>query len=310
MHVYTPIFAVMVTWPEWLDRDLYPFAAHRFAADGGEMHYVDEGEGPPVVFVHGNPTWSFQFRTAIRELSPTHRCVAPDHLGFGLSDKPAGWSYRPTEHAANFARFMADLDLTGVTLVVGDWGGPIGLSWALDHPERVRHIVITNTWFWSVRGDLYYWGFSTLMGGPVGRFLIRRRNAFARDVLRAAFADKTKLTPQIHEHYLAPLADPGQRTGTWVLPRHIMASSGWLSGLWRRRSVLAGIPMSVLWGTEDIAFRDKELRRWAAAFPHASVDRLPVGHFIAEEDPQALIDVIRAGGDEPSHRLEDTPPRI
>jgi haloalkane dehalogenase len=103
------------------------------------------------VFVYGNPTWSFQFRTPIRELSPTHRCLAPDHLGFGLSDKPTGWSYLPADHAANFARLMERLDLRDVTLVVGDWGGPIGLSWALDHPDRVRHLVVTNTWLWAAR---------------------------------------------------------------------------------------------------------------------------------------------------------------
>jgi haloalkane dehalogenase len=181
--------------PPWLDRTEYPFALHTFQVPAGRLNYVDEGQGPPLVFVHGNPSWSFEFRHVIKQLSATRRCIAVDHLGFGLSDKPADFSYLPVDQAKNFSLFMESLDLHDVTLVVGDWGGPIGLSYALEHPERIRSLVITNTWLWSVKSDWYYQGFSGFMGGPIGRHLIRTRNFFADQVVKACFPDKRALTP-------------------------------------------------------------------------------------------------------------------
>jgi haloalkane dehalogenase len=258
------------------------------------MHFLDEGHGRPVVFVHGNPTWSFQFRKVIKELRQTHRCIAPDHLGFGLSDKPEGFSYLPVDQARNFAAFMETLDLTDVTLVVGDWGGPIGLSWALAQPERVSSVVITNTWLWSVRSDWYYQAFGGFVGGPIGRQLIQRRNLFAATILPAGFGDRSRLTPEIHRHYLAPLATGADRRGCWVLPGQIVGSSDWLSSLWSRREALARKRLVIAWGMKDIAFRAKELRRWQEAFPAARVVEYPdCGHYVAEEQPLALAQEIR-----------------
>jgi haloalkane dehalogenase len=190
------------------------------------MHYVDEGEGAPIVFVHGNPSWSFQYRKVIKALSVDHRCLAPDLIGFGLSDKPGDWSYLPADHAIILESFLESLDLNKMTMVVGDWGGPIGLSYAINHPDRIENIVITNTWLWSVKSDWYYLGFSKFVGGPIGRFLIKRRNFFARDVLRAAFGDKKKLTREIHEHYLFPLRRNAEEAGSFQR-RSSAPRSGW-----------------------------------------------------------------------------------
>lgn len=280
--------------PAWLDRSLYPFAPHWFDAPAGRMHYVDEGAGRPLVMVHGNPTWSFQYRHVISALAGERRCIAPDHLGFGLSDKPVGYSYLPKDQAAGLAAFLAALDLRDVTLVVGDWGGPLALSWALDHPDRVSAIVITNTWMWSVRNDWYYQGFSRFMGGPIGSRLIRRRNFFAGDFLKRVYADRSRLTPDIHRHYLAPLGTPDERAGSAIFPREIIGSSDWLASLWDRRAALGGIPAALVWGTEDLAFRDKELERWRTQFPSAATVRLPdCGHYVAEEKPDQLVEAIR-----------------
>ncbi|MGB8295516.1 MAG: alpha/beta fold hydrolase [Polyangia bacterium] len=212
----------------WLDRSEYPFASRFFETPVGRMHYVDEGAGPPVVFVHGNPSWSFEYRKVIKRLAGSRRCIAPDHIGFGLSDKPSDWSYLPSEHAVHFADFMESLNLRRVTLVVGDWGGPIGLSYALAHPDRIAGVVVTNTWMWPVQWDWYYQAFSKFVGGPLGRRLIRKRNFFARTILRATFGDKTRLTPEIHRHYLMPLEIPQERKGCWVFPREIIGSTAWL----------------------------------------------------------------------------------
>lgn len=272
---------------------MYPFESHWFRTSAGSMHYLDEGAGRPIVFVHGNPTWSFQFRNVIRHLAPTRRCIAPDHVGFGLSDKPTDFSYLPVDQARNFAAFLDSLDLHDVTLVVGDWGGPIGLSWALDNPDRVRSLVITNTWLWSVKDDWYYRAFSGFMGGPIGRQLIRRRNFFASSVMKRAYGDKARLTPAIHDQYLSALATPDERKGSWVFPGQIIGSSDWLASLWERKGALESTRMLVAWGMKDIAFREKELNVWSAAFPFAKVVRYAdTGHFVAEEQPDSLAEQI------------------
>jgi haloalkane dehalogenase len=278
---------------EWLDREAYPFSPHQLSLGMGNLHYVDEGSGPPIVMVHGNPTWSFLYRHLIRRLSGTYRCIAPDHIGFGLSDKPPDWSYRPQDHASNLAHLMDDLEVEGITLIVQDWGGPIGLSYALDHPRKVSSLVILNTWMWPVNRDPYYLAFSGFVGGPVGRVLIRRANLFARTIMRQAYGDKRRLTKRIHQQYLSPLRTPDDRRGCARLPGEILRSTPWLRDLWARRHVLRGVPALIAWGMKDIAFREKELRVWTDALPEAEVLALEdVGHYVQEEAPDRLGEAV------------------
>jgi len=281
--------------PGWLNTDEYPFQPHFFKTPAGEMHYVDEGSGKPIVFVHGNPSWSFQFRKAISSLSHDHRCIAPDHIGFGLSDKPAGWSYLPEDHAHNLEGFLESMHLEDITLVVGDWGGPIGLAYAIAHPEKVSGLVITNTWMWPVNRDWYYIAFSSFMGGPLGRWLIRRYNFFARVMLKMIFGDRKKLTPEIHRNYLSPLSEPAQRKGCWTLPRQIIASTDWLERLWDKCHLLQDKDVLLAWGMKDIAFREKELNTWLDALQPQSVILLEdVGHYPQDEAPEVLAEVLLA----------------
>jgi len=279
----------------WVDRTAYPFGPHFFEMPAGRLHYVDEGEGSPVVMVHGNPTWSFLYRDLIKRLSAEHRCVAIDHLGFGLSDKPRGWSYLPQDHAANLAALIDALQLKDITLVVQDWGGPIGLSYAVAHPEQVARIVLMNTWAWPVNRDPYYIAFSGFMGGPIGRTLIRRYNFFAGTMMRRLFGDRSKLTASAHAQYLRALPTRADREGCLVLPKQIVAATPWLGRLWSGMPALAGKPVLIVWGMKDIAFREKELRRWEAVFPEARIVRLAgVGHFVQEEAPEELARAVGA----------------
>lgn len=281
--------------PAWLDRTRYPFAAQYLDLPAGRMHYVDEGDGPAVVMVHGNPTWSFLYRHLIRHLRPRYCCVAPDLLGFGLSDKPPDWSYQPQEHAANLAALIEHLGLSDLTLVVHDWGGPIGLSYAIEHPERVRRLVILNTWMWPLRSEPYYRAFSGLVGGPVGRFLTRRFNFFARVVMKKVYGDEARLTEAIHQHYLRPLGTPAERIGSAVFPKQMVACSAWLESLWARRSRLDPMPKMFVWGMKDVGFRSKELAQWTQSFPDARIVRLAdVGHYVQEEAPDRLNEAIDA----------------
>lgn len=277
----------------WIDRKEYPFESRYFEVSAGKLHYVDEGAGDPIVMVHGNPTWSFLYRDLIKRLKPNYRCIALDHLGFGLSDKPSDWSYLPEDHASNFSALIDGLELSKVTLVLQDWGGPIGLSYAVDHPDKIARIILTNTWAWPVNRDLHYIGFSSFMGGPVGRMLIRRYNFFAQVILRKAFGDESKLSKEAHTHYLRPLEAPEDRKGCMVFPKQIVASTPWLEQIWSGMSALNGKPKLFVWGMKDVAFRDKELKRWEQTFPEAQSVRLDtVGHFVPEEAPSELANVV------------------
>ena len=280
--------------PAWLDEKEYPFKDHYFKTPYGDMHYVDEGSGDPIVFVPGNPSWSFEAREMIKSLSGEYRCIAVDHIGFGLSDKPFDFSYLPEDHARNLNTLLDSLDLQNITMVVGDWGGPIGLSYAINHPGRIKSAVITNTWLWSVKDDWYYAAYSSFVGGPIGRWLIRNRNFFAKNVVQMAFGDKSKLTPHIHKHYLEQFPTPEDRKGNWVFPAQVTGASDWLETLWNKRSVLNDKVKVIAWGGKDIAFREKELQTWIKAFPTATVMRFPnSGHFIPEENPLELAEAIR-----------------
>lgn len=274
---------------DWIDREAYPYDSHYLELDMGRMHYVDEGSGEPVVMVHGNPTWSFLYRHLIRQLAPTHHCVAMDHIGFGLSDKPTSWNYNPAGHARNLEALIQSLDLTDITLVVQDWGGPLGLSYAINHPEKVKRLVIMNTWMWPVNNDWYYVAFSKFTGGLLGRFLIRHFNFFARVVMPQSYGDKARLTTRIHQHYLKPLTVPEERKGCWVFPGQITGAKTWLESLWSRRSILTEKQALIVWGMKDIAFREKELNTWIEALPGAQVLRLEdVGHYVQEEATDRL----------------------
>ncbi|MCU0611799.1 MAG: alpha/beta fold hydrolase, partial [Candidatus Eisenbacteria bacterium] len=255
--------------PDWINRVEFPFESHHFAVPAGRLHYVDEGSGQPVVMVHGNPTWSFLYRHLIKRLRPQYRCVAADHLGFGLSDKPKGWTYLPEDHAANLAALIEGLGLKRITLVMQDWGGPIGLSYAVAHPANVSRIVLMNTWAWPVNCDPYYVAFSSFVGGRIGRSLIRRHNFFAKTIMPLTFGDRHTLSVAVHAHYLRPLHAPEDRTGCLVFPRQILEATPWLSRLWDGISTLRGTPTLIVWGMKDIAFRKKELRRWEGVFPEA-----------------------------------------
>lgn len=280
--------------PDWLDPSLYPFAPQFLHTDAGRMHYVDEGSGTPVVLLHGNPTWSFLYRDLIRALTPDYRCVAPDYIGFGRSDKPADATYAPSAHAARVEALITHLGLQDITLVMHDWGGPIGLSYALRHSDRVQRIVIANSWMWPLRDDAWVSLFSRLAGSTLGRTLITRYNAFARVVLPLAFADRSRLSERAFRHYVAPLATASDRVGSWVFPRALVGATEWLGALWRRRTTIDDLPMLIVWGLRDPAFRMRHLQRWMDAFPHAQVHPLPdVGHYVPEEAAGAFTRFVR-----------------
>jgi haloalkane dehalogenase len=280
---------------DWLDRGEYPFTSHTLSLPAGRMHYLDGGEGPPILMVHGTPDWSFSFRHLVKGLSPAYRCIVPDNLGFGLSEKPSDYSYRPQEQAANLRRLIQHLGLKEITFVLHDFGGPIGLDTVLEHPENVRALVLMNTWMWSLQGDPHFELFRRLMGNPLGRFLYLRLNFSARVIMKHAFGDRSKLPRRVHEQYLRPLSTPEDRAATWAYAQAVLGESAWYDTLWQRRERLREIPTLLLWGMRDVAFREKELLRLESVFARARTVRFPdAGHFPQEEKPDEVLAEIRA----------------
>ena len=282
--------------PDWVSEELYPFKSRFFAAPPDHrMHYLDEGAGAPLVFVHGNPAWSFEFRHPIRELRSEFRCIAPDHVGFGLSSRSARREdHHPRSHAQRFAALLDHLDLRDITLFMNDWGGPIGLDFARRHPERIRRLVIANSWCWPVGDDFHFRSFSFLMSCRIGQYLIRHRNMFVNKVMPKAVGDRSILTPEVMAHYRNAQPAPAARAANAALPGYITGASDWLRSIWDDRAAFADKPALLLWGLKDIAFRRKELERWKSALPNHELREFEdCGHFLAEEAPDRVVAALR-----------------
>jgi haloalkane dehalogenase len=285
------------TQPQWLDRTHYPFESRYDQDRDGRIHYIDEGEGDVLLFVHGTPTWSFLYRHLISHLRDHYRCVAVDHLGFGLSEKPREAPYHPRDHAARLGRLVDHLDLTDVTLIVHDFGGPIGLGWAFQQPERVSRLVAFNTWLWSLSDDRSVSRLAGFVRSFLGRWLYTWFNVSPRLLLPAALADKETLSDEVHRHYIRPFPTRESRYGPWKLGCALDAE--WYDALWDQRDAMQAWKTLLIWGTEDPTFDLSYLERLQEAVPDAQSHRLEgVGHFAQEEAPQQVCQLLEAWFDE------------
>lgn len=282
--------------PDWVSDALFPFDSKFFPAGSDrQMHYVDEGTGPPIVMVHGNPSWSFEFRHLIAGLRGTCRCIAMDHIGFGLSSRsPHREDHHPRAHARNLTALLESLDVRDVTLFLTDWGGPIGLEFARQHPDRVSGLVITNSWSWPVARDFHFISFSRVMSSRLGQYLITRHNIFVNKVMPVAVGNKAVLTSEVMEHY-RKAQPPGERAANAALPGHIVGATDWLREIWNDRAKFSDKPALIFWGMKDIAFREKELNAWKEALSDVEVHVFEdCGHFLAEEAPERIMPPLEA----------------
>jgi haloalkane dehalogenase len=278
--------------PDWIPAELYPFESHRKEIEGASVHYVDEGSGPPLLMLHGNPTWSFLYRELVKGLSDAHRCIAIDYPGFGLSRVAPGYGYTPAEHAAIVERLIEMLDLRDVTMMVQDWGGPIGFAAATRQPERFKAFVIGNTWAWP-KSDFGTQVFSRLLGGPIGRYLILQRNFFVERAIPGSMRLRT-LPQSVMDAYRGPFPTPESRRPVHVFPREILRSRPWLAELEARLSAVRDRPALLVWPTKDVAFREPERLKWERLFAeHRTVMLGGAGHYIQEEAPEQIVAAIR-----------------
>lgn len=258
----------------WLNVVEYPFLTHAYDSGDGWMNYVDEGRGRPIVFVHGSPLWSFCWRKLIRGLRDEYRCIAPDHLGFGLSDKPEKVDYSPPAHYRRLEALLDKLGIEDATLVVHDFGGPIGLNWALEHPDRVREVIIFNTWMWSLGEDRVSRQLYRMFGSTINRFYYRWLPASPSFFLPVLFADRYRVPRFTRQQYLMPFVRQHERQAPFTAAVDLVRYSAWYQAMWERVDELRRFPTLLAWGMEDISLNEEALDRWRAALPEARVARL------------------------------------
>lgn len=282
----------------------FPFAPRFFehppgtVAAGALQHFVDEGPRTPgaVVFVHGNPTWSFAFRRSIAALRAERRCVAVDHLGCGLSDKPAHLPYRLETHVEALERLLLALGLARVALVLHDWGGPIGLGFARRHPEKIERLVLCNTAAFPLDGKLPL-RLAACRWPVFGKLAVRGLNAFARGATWMAVAKP--LAPLAKRGYLLPYDSWENRVATHEFvqdiplgPRH--PSWNELLAIEHALAGFRGLPVHLLWGMRDWVFTPRHLAEWQRRFPRAALERFEeAGHYLFEDEPGGFVAGLR-----------------
>ncbi len=280
---------------------LYPFESHWLDLDGLRLHYLDEGEGEPVVAVHGNPTWSFYYRELAKGLRGDHRVVVPDHIGCGLSDTPGDdrYPYTLERRIDDLSRLMEALELDDINLVVHDWGGMIGLGWAVRHPDRIRRLVVLNTAaFHLPPSKPFPWQLWMVRDTPLGPLMVRGLNAFARGAARVACTRK-RLSRAVRDAYCAPYDSWSDRIATLRFVQDIPLEPGdpgydIVSDTAARLDLFADLPVLICWGERDFVFDSHFLEIWRTIYPRAEVHGFAdCGHYILEDAGDEIIPLVR-----------------
>jgi pimeloyl-ACP methyl ester carboxylesterase len=277
----------------WLNRLDYPFPSNYFSVDQHRLHYVDEGEGETLLFVHGTPSWSFDFRNLIKVLSKQYRCMAIDHIGFGLSDKPEHYNYRTQNHSAVLDKFISAKQLNDITLIVHDFGGPIGLHVAIQHPEKIKRFVILNSWLWSSAHEPDFIKLSKILKSPLLPFLYRYLNFSPRFLLPNSFGDN-KLAKNLLSQYTKPFRNPTERNGTVAFAKSLLNDQDWFESLWNNRHTIRRKPTLFIWGMKDKFVLPKYLEKFKSEFTNSQTVCLETcGHFPQEEAPAPVTKAIQ-----------------
>ena len=277
----------------WLDRSLYPFESQFIQLRAGKMHYIEEGSGRTLLFVHGTPTWSFLYRDLIKELAKNYHCIAIDHLGFGLSEKTSSFSGQPQDHSRNLSEFIIKKNLQNITLVVHDFGGPIGLAAGIEHSDRVEKVVLFNSWLWATKDNADAQKIDKLINGWLGKMLYLNFNFSAKVLLKQGFKDKNNIPKSIHRHYTKPFPNKESRQVLLAIAKALVGASDWYQQQWKCLDKLADKPWLILWGTHDQFITTQYLEKWKARLPHAQVLELDSGHFVQEEQTAKCISEIQ-----------------
>ena len=280
--------------PFIVDKDEYPFKSNWFTKDEISMHYIDEGEGIPIVLTHGNPDWSFLNRNIIKELSGEARVIAYDLPGFGFSDTPENYGYTPQEHVEWISALLIEhLKLEKFIIVVQDWGGPTGLSVATSNPDKVLGVIISNTWAWKPEGKLEE--FSMYMRTPEMEAKVLEDNFFVTGLMRGSIKEKSSNNKAIMDAYEMAFPTKESRKGTAIFPQQITLAESWLQELEGKLSTLKEKPVELIFGLKDDVVGSQDIQdKWRSIFPKAPVQLLPdAGHFTQEDSPESFVFSLR-----------------
>jgi haloalkane dehalogenase len=269
---------------------LYPFTSRWLSTSAGEVHYLDEGTGPVVLLVHGNPTWSFSYRKLITELvSRDYRCIAPDLMGYGLSDHPSDFSYRAVDQAGLVVSLIERLDLDGLIVVGQDWGGPIGLGAAVNVHARIRGVVLGSTFAWRSAGLVRF--IARILRSTLLQRTIVDGDKFIAFVVRHLAT--AHLSAEELAHYAGVATTPALRRAKAILPRELIDADDWLEQLERDVAVRLGDkPALLIDPAGDGLLGRRACRRFQGLFADSLTLRLPrARHFFQEDAP---VEVARA----------------
>lgn len=287
-------------------QEIYPYPSNYHAVTGAKLHYLDEGpkDAPPMVMLHGNPTWSFYYRELVREFRKDHRVIVPDHVGMGLSDKPGDdqYPYRLERRIDDVASLLDSLGVNhDVTLVMHDWGGMIGMGWATRFKERVKRLVLLNTGAFGLPpGKSFPFTLGIVRNTPLGPLLVRGLNIFARAASHWCATSKP-LTPALRDAYCAPYDSWDNRIATLRFVEDIPLEPSHPS----YRAVkqvednlsanFGKTPTLICWGAKDFVFDDAFLEHWKKLLPQAEAHRFAdAGHYVLEDASERIIPLMRA----------------
>jgi haloalkane dehalogenase len=278
----------------------YPFKSNYLDLGGIKYHYLDEGSGEPVVMVHGNPSWSFYYRNLALALRDSYRVIVPDHIGCGLSDKPdeKNYNYTLERRVEDLETLLSHLGLDkNITLVVHDWGGMIGMAYAVRHPEKIKRLVILNTSaFHLPKTKKFPWQL-WLTRTPLGAFLVRGFNAFSLGAV--IFGSKKPMPGKIRKAYLAPYNSWANRIAVLRFVQDIPLKPGdpayqLVSEVENNLNKFANKPMLICWGEKDFVFDHHFLNEWIKRFPKAQVHRFSdAGHYVLEDAENEIIPAVK-----------------
>lgn len=275
--------------PKWLSREAFPFLSRFMTVQGQRLHYIDEGQGPILLFLHGNPTWSFLYRRIIQGLSPHYRCIALDYPGFGLSSASEDYELTPLAHARIVEEFARQLDLPKFSIIGHDWGGPIGIACGLAMRERLAGLVLFNTFAWPAQGDAHFERFSRLMGGRVGSILVLQLNLLMR-LMMSRTCSHSSISPIARRAYAGPFVLRRARRAMSVFAREILGSREFLENISQQLQALRDLPVLILWPERDIAFKARHRLRLQATFRNQTTVLLrKAGHFPQEDCPDTIV---------------------
>lgn len=274
-------------------RALYPFGSNYVQLScGHRMHYLDEGKGPPLLMLHGNPTWSFYYRTLVLGLRDHYRCIVPDHIGCGLSDKPQNWSYQIAAHVDNVYELIENLTLEKITLVVHDWGGPIGYLVALRNSERFKRFVTFNT----AVSFLPLPKMLSMLRLPVyGALMVRGLNCMLHTGLWTSIENRERFDRNVKAGYLAPYNSWANRIAIHRFVQEIPfidahPNRHLLTELSRQLHIFEKHSHLVIWGLKDRVFHSQYLVAWGERFPSAEIHAFEdASHWVVDEVPERIL---------------------